>query len=127
MKAPTDIMIVDDFLEDRFFLSHLLSSLFDNPQITEFAYAEDALDHLKTNPTAAYDLLFVDINMLRMNGFEFADTYLSLLPEGQPAGKLFLVSGTFDPNDEARAHDREGVAGFIKKPVTRETLAAIIG
>lgn len=120
------IMIIDDFLEDRFFLERLLSKYLDGLDIVEFAYGEDALAHLRGADKASYDLIFVDINMLRMNGFEFADFYLSMFTKHEKRAELVLVSGTFDPDDVALAEAHPGILGLLQKPITSEDLGELL-
>ena len=114
------VMIVDDFLEDRFFLNHMLSTQLDDVKIDEFSFAEDALDHLSKDETETYEYIFVDINMLRMDGFAFASAYQDRFSQSKGPAKIFLVSGSFDTGDFTRGSEHPGVFGVLKKPVTAE-------
>lgn len=116
------ILIVDDFLEDRFFLSYSIKQSVKDASVEEFAYAEDAIEHITGNTQPEYDLIFADINMLRMDGFEFVEAYMDSLTKGQRPARIFLVSGTFDQRDIDRAEQSLVIESLLKKPVSQMML-----
>ncbi|MEM9341801.1 MAG: response regulator [Pseudomonadota bacterium] len=118
--------IVDDFLEDRFFLKHALSILEKGVTVEEFAYAEEALKRVLDEAAPAFDVLFVDINMMRMDGFAFVNAYVDGMQPDRPPGRIFLVSGTFDQRDIERAETHPHVAALVSKPVSVDALREAI-
>ncbi|MDP2188594.1 MAG: response regulator [Sphingobacteriaceae bacterium] len=82
-------------------------------------------EQLSTAPEQLPDLILLDINMPVMNGWEFLDELLTLLPKMQHALPVFMLSSTIDQADFDRADSYEVVKGFYSKPLTKENLEEI--
>lgn len=115
-------IIIDDMDADRFFLKRQLRKVFPNCEIKEFAYAEEAMSFLKTPARQTIDVIFVDINMPRMDGFKFADAFDDLYAELKGSTQLYIVSSSINPDDEAQAANHPAISGFILKPTSKDTL-----
>ncbi len=68
-------------------------------------------------------LIFLDLNMPIMNGWEFLDNYLQknyqdLFSEA----KFIVLSSTIDPQDVVKAKSYPMVIDFLSKPITKEML-----
>lgn len=118
-------LIIDDSDSDRFFISRILKKMKPDVELHEFAYAQDALSFLRSPDRPQADLLVVDINMPRMDGFEFADAYHALYPELRGNAPVFITSSSLNPADRERAAQHPCVSGFLEKPITREALDAL--
>ena len=116
------ILLLDDAKEDRFFVTYNLRKLAPDAQVHEFSYVEDALAFLRSPDRPKLDLLLVDINMPRANGFEFADAYLDLYPELRGDARVYIMTGSINPEDKARAEAHEAVRGYIEKPASQDAL-----
>ena len=109
--------IVDDSVEDRFFLRRVLKKSFPQSKVVEFGYAVDAIAFLRSPARQTLDAIFVDINMPQMNGFEFADLYASLYPELTGDAEFYIVSHSIDPDHRIRANAHPAVTDYLEKPV----------
>ncbi|MEM7732688.1 MAG: response regulator [Pseudomonadota bacterium] len=118
-------VIIDDMDADRFFLRRQIRKAFPDCDIKEFAYATEAMSYLKTPARDTIDVIFVDINMPRMDGFAFADAFDSLYAEIKGSTRLFIVSSSINPDDEEVADTHPAIAGFILKPTSAEVLKDI--
>ncbi len=92
--------------------------------------ARDALRYLgnsiNTNHYARPDLIFLDINMPAMDGWEFIDKY-NQLPEEQKAKIIVVMLTTsFNPEDELKAQRITGIAAFRNKPLTTTVLTDLL-
>ena len=125
MRTIKTAAIVEDGREDRFFLRRMLGKVFPDCEVHEFPYAEEALTFLKSPDRARLDVIFVDINMPRMDGFEFADCYQELYPELKGQTQLYVVSSSINPDDRVRVEEHPAIVGFFEKPVSRDALAAL--
>jgi response regulator RpfG family c-di-GMP phosphodiesterase len=98
-------MIIESFLEDLGV---------EEDEIFLFENGYEALDFIKINGA---DIVFSDINMPYMNGFEFAEMVFKVLPSLQ--NSFFAISG-----DESRESylkmKKNGVHRFLKKPIKDE-------
>lgn len=95
---------------------------------------EDALsyfDSLKTelnnnNDITAPELMFLDLNMPVMGGWEFLDLfsddkYYTFFPDL----KVIVLSSTIDPKDIEKSKSYSMVIDFLSKPITKELLKSI--
>ena len=87
------LLIEDD---DIFNLIHnqLILKTYPNAKITIFKYAQQALNHLLNDSETMPDVIFLDLNMPEMNGFEFIDQLISHFDQESITAKLYLVSST---------------------------------
>lgn len=70
------------------------------------------------------DVIFLDLNMPMMNGFEFLEAYSKLPEESIKKTKIFILSSSLNPEDEERAFLNPYVHKFIIKPLPKELLAS---
>ncbi len=65
------------------------------------------------------DLIFLDINMPIMNGWEFLEEYRKLQPDLPKQIVLFVVSSSIDDHDRLKSKEYREVKDYIIKPVSR--------
>ncbi len=71
-------------------------------------------------------IIFLDINMPLMDGWEFLEAY-DLLDDNQKADiVVVMVSSSTNPDDHKRALRRDVVSGFVNKPLTTEVISGVI-
>lgn len=72
------------------------------------------------------DLIFLDVNMPAMNGWEFLARYKEL--KKQQKGKMIIIMLTtsLNPDDQLRAVRIHDIAGFENKPMTAEMIDRIL-
>lgn len=102
-----------------------IKGLFD--EILDFCNGKEAIDYLKdpTNSTRLPDVLFVDINMPIMDGWEFNDAFgeiKSLLPKNIT---VYNISSSIDIEDINRAKKNPLVADYLLKPLNEIYLTEI--
>lgn len=124
--APV-IIVLDDSFEDRFFLRRTIRKVRPEATVLEFTYAMEALEFLLTRQAqglAGRLALFVDINIPRMDGFEFLSAF-SRQVRGAGDALVVVMSNSIDPGDRERANALPVVHGFETKPVGQKTLRAL--
>lgn len=67
-------------------------------------------------------IIFLDLNMPIMNGWDFLEDYLMKYADRLSSTKIVILSSTVNPEDFSRANRYEIVIDFINKPLTIEEL-----
>ena len=117
-KRINTVMLVDDEEIDQKTYQRVLKRSGMVEEILIFTYATDALEYLKSNPEQTVDVIFLDINMPRMNGFEFLEAATKELGEAFARMVIVMLTTSIDPKDRKRAEDNPLVRDFLDKPLT---------
>jgi CheY-like chemotaxis protein len=72
------------------------------------------------------DLIFLDINMPAMDGWEFLQRYQQLPSEQKADIVLIMLTTSLNPDDEIKTHSIPEIAGFENKPLKRSQLEDIL-
>lgn len=83
------------------------------------------LENLRNNGEKLPDLIFLDIKMPVMDGFEFLEELAKSKSIDFTQTKIYMVSSSALAKDKERA-EKYPIAGFITKPLTAQILADIV-
>ncbi len=111
------ILLIDDCSADNYANRRLIGAAKLTRDIIECASADAALTYLCSPGRPHIDLILVDNNMPRKNGFQFADEYQKLRPEIKAGTLVVMVSASLNPVDRRRAESHPAINGFMQKPV----------
>lgn len=119
-----DVMLVDDNSSDTLIyeIAFRRSGLARSIQVFEDGHS--ALDYLKRQDLP--DIVFLDIHMPEMDGFEFLDEFAELPDDIREGTKLYMISSSLDPNDKERAEAHPLVNAFVGKPLTGTRLQHLL-
>ncbi|UBZ08288.1 response regulator [Salegentibacter mishustinae] len=87
-----------------------------------FKNGREALDHFKLileNATEDVlpDIIFLDINMPVMDGWEFLNEFIKIKNNFEKKITLYVVSSSIDPRDLERARSFNLVTDYLIKPI----------
>ncbi len=108
-NSSKKILVVDDFENTRFVIQFTLEK--EGYQTVTATDGIDALQKLKQNPDL--DLIITDLNMPRMDGFQFIEEIRNQgLFEKKP---ILILTTEIDPAKKEKAKELK-ITGWIKKP-----------
>ncbi|MFH6999708.1 response regulator [Flavobacterium sp. FlaQc-57] len=122
------IMIIDDNQIDKFIIKHVVSKNKFSDIILEYDSANKALEYLTENQSSLFmlpQIIFIDINMPGMSGFEFMKAYDKLSYILKNTCKVFITSSTGVSETELSKLDDRNIVSFLNKPVTQSDLEVI--
>lgn len=111
-------LVADDEFIIRRGIIRFLSKFEDIEDIAEAEDGEMALEIAEQNPL---DILFVDINMPFLNGFQFIEQLKKIRP-----GAVVVVITGYNDFEYARQAIRLGVSEYILKPLMEDVFDAVV-
>jgi CheY-like chemotaxis protein len=124
-KKLSCILLIDDDYDDNVFHKIIISKMDIAEAIDEVNDGVEALEHLKGRKLPP-ELIFLDINMPRMNGWEFLEQYKDLDIKQKARTIVMMLSTSANPDEIKKAQQIEEVSGFKTKPLSKEMLTEIL-
>ena len=125
MTSFSRIFLIDDNEMDNVFHEVILRRSGFTGEVLVFEDAQQALDYLQADETHAPTLIFLDINMPRMDGFEFAGKAEVLL-QRTPSTTIVMLSSSSAGPDKEKAAGISAISGFIVKPLIEQQARELI-
>ena len=127
------ILLVDDDPATNFLNKLIIQSAKIDVQINTCEDGQEALEYLtrqgEYGDELKYpipDLILLDINMPRMNGWEFLHHYEQLSEDITEKVLVSMLTTSFNPDDRKRAESKECVTAFFSKPLTTEYIEQLV-
>lgn len=131
MKEKIDsVCIIDDDIIYQFLAKEEIEYTNMVDKIMFFSNGDKAIQFLtqtldNNDPALLPVLIFLDINMLVMDGWEFLEAYAMLKPRLGKKITIYVVSSSTDIRDYDRAKTISEVSDYIIKPVSGSQLQKI--
>jgi CheY-like chemotaxis protein len=128
-KAEVACIIDDDQVYVFAMKKMIMGNAFCREVIT-FKNGEEALEFLHSKMKDANDLpeiIMVDINMPVMDGWEFLDEFIKLMPSLSRKITIYMISSSIRQVDIERAKMYSEVQDYIVKPLLIDNLKKILG
>lgn len=126
MKRVKKTIVIDDDPIFTFLLERMLQKLDFTEELVVFHESDTALSAIEDcidSPEHLPDVLFIDINMPILDGFDL----LRQIRERITVKKIliYMISSTCDPMDFKKMETHPEIAEFLMKPVSVETLQTL--
>ena len=126
MKKLKCILLIDDNPADNRFHQLLIEEMNIAEDIQMVENGLDALGFLKKENQIIPELIFLDINMPKMNGWEFLEEYKKLPSHIKAKIVIIMLSTSANPKDISRSQEIAEVSNFETKPLTQEAVENIL-
>lgn len=128
-KKLNSILLVDDDKDCNFFHQRLFNTMDCAEKVFIVNDGQEAIDFLKSTENGKHpnpDIIFLDINMPRLNGWEFMELYEKLSDKEKAKVVLIMLTTSLNPNDIVRAEKHKGINGYRNKYLDKETVDKIM-
>jgi len=120
---PTTLMLIKMVTEKASFAKEVVTA----------SNGREALDYYQNlaaqsaSQKASYpQLIFLDLNMPFMNGWEFLDEFVRDWYPLFPDTKVVILSSSANPVDKEKAKQYPIIIGYISKPITADLLKMLV-
>lgn len=121
-------MLVDEDEIDNIINQKIIESNNFSEEILVFQAGQDALAYLSENAGNADrlpEIIFLDINMPIMDGFQFLEEFENLEASIHGKCRIIMLSSSISPRDIDRAASNRFVIKYLNKPLNSRYLEAI--
>ncbi|HOY96114.1 MAG TPA: response regulator [Catalimonadaceae bacterium] len=123
------VLLIDDSDFDNLFHERVIrkSELVENVIIKTSGI--DALEYLIENQRlnrTSPDIIFLDINMPGMNGWEFIEQYQKLEETSKSRVVLVMLTTSENPKDLSKAREYPAISDYKIKPLSKPVLEEVI-
>lgn len=130
MMSIDHVLIIEDDGVSAMLLQYLIEDVLSATSITLKENGEKALVYLEefiSKPDQFPDLIFLDLNMPLMNGYDFIELYEEKFAPLFPATQLVVLTSSVRNKDIEIAQRYSSIKGFYNKPLEEEQLLQIKG
>ncbi|WP_103865936.1 response regulator [Aquimarina sp. I32.4] len=129
-KKLNTIMLVDDDSNTNLYNEYIINRLGIFEEIKIFQNGKHALEFLATKDEKGKfpqpEIIFLDINMPIMNGWEFLEEYKELTKRQQADILIAMLTSSMNTEDSEKALSSGVVKEFIHKPLIEDRIKEII-
>ena len=118
------VMLIDDSKVDNFINSKILEMSEKAENIQVFDDAAAALAFLRKEQNLP-DVIFLDIDMPLMDGFQFLDEFEKLSAVAKRKCKIVMLTSSINPQDFNRSKKYENVKLYLNKPLSHESIVKL--
>jgi response regulator RpfG family c-di-GMP phosphodiesterase len=129
MSTLRKYILVDDDPFNNIISNIEIESTLGEVDIKIFEIPEEGLAFIKNEYIKSLmpTILFLDINMPTLTGWEFMEQYEKFSEEIKNQIRIYILSSSVDPRDKDKAEAHKYIKGFISKPLEHETILSVAG
>lgn len=128
MYKFSTVMIIDDSEMDNFLNKMILETMHYSEKIITYTNPVHALNYFKEQVNASQDMVripqvvFLDINMPIMSGFDFLEQFKQLPDNVKTGVKFYVISSSEDPEDLEKIKGYDNILKYLYKPLNKEDI-----
>lgn len=129
MKKIDTFCIIDDDDIYQLTTSILLKKTELVKKIIVFSNGLEAINFLKSEigqEDNIPDIVFLDVNMPVMDGWEFLEEFLLIKSTLPKTVVIYMVSSSVDERDVSKAKSISSLSGYIVKPISNQNIIDVI-
>ncbi len=129
MKKIDTVCIIDDDSLYTMLLKKKLEKMELCRNVQSYPNGENAILTIKQSLSDnghLPDVILLDINMPIMNGWEFMEEFIKLLPEIEKKISIYISSSSIAIEDKMKASSYHAIQSYLTKPIESETLINIM-
>lgn len=123
------VAVIDDESLQYLTLKLMVANLGLNVNLLHFADGKEALDYIseyKADAGFLPDCILLDLNMPRITGWEFLESYQIIKDALAKTIPVYVISSSIDESDRKRALDNPHVEEFLVKPLSQSDILSIL-
>lgn len=125
--SKLNFIVIDDSKLDCFIADKIINNTGKAALVKVFQQANEALTYINQNEEfSAITIVFVDIQMPVMNGFEFVENFEKLPDNLKSNYHIYMLSSSINENDIAKVKGYASVKHFLNKPLTNDTIMTVL-
>lgn len=130
MGEHNQTCIIDDDAIAVFGLKRAMAIIDYRPELSIFENGLDALENfekLLENNSELPSLIFIDLNMPVMDGWDFMGEFTKLIPSQKDIPEIYIMTSSIDIKDVEKAKIYGLETHYLVKPISKEVLEGIVG
>ena len=123
-----DFLIIDDDPVNNMICARMIRSTISGASLKAFIDPQKGLDYIQSaysNGNCNNAVLFVDINMRTLTGWEVLDIVNDFPAVVKDQVKIYMLSFSVDPQDQDRAKNYPLLTGYLPKPLSPTVLQTL--
>lgn len=120
LQEVSRFMIIDDDVLNNEISRMYIKLAFPETEIAVYSDPVIALDNIAKEEQPPNTILFLDINMPVLDGWEVLDKLMVLPDSIKSHHKIFMFTSSISVADKTKAAEHPLVSGYVEKPLTIE-------
>ena len=129
MNPLRRFMVIDDDPINNMLCEYTFKKVIPEIDIRLYTNPELALEKMSEEygkgEEDPFTILFLDINMPLLDGWEFLDAFAAMDSRIRDCFRIYMFSSSVDPRDKQKAESNPLVTGFLSKPLREEHIRMI--